>query len=616
MNGTEIQGYLERIMSEYLDARATGRVSSQHPINSVFSGLKKALESNPKVAKYREVITKPSVGKGIWATIPWVALLDSRETSTVQEGVYCVFLFRDDMSGVYLTFNQGVTEPKQRLKRAAARNEVRRRAKELRAHCRELTQNGFRLDNDINLHTENPLGVDYEYSTIAYKLYEKGNVPPDEEISDDIDKVLRVYSNYVERKVEGSLRSPEKTKHLVKEMEEPVVGPKISPVRKERVLDVQALVDAILNQGFVFEPWQIATYVTALRTKPFIILAGVSGTGKSKLPSLVADITGGNSNLISVRPDWTDSSDILGYVDLQGVFRTGLLLDIARKASENLDQHFVCIIDEMNLARVEYYFAEVLSRMEDRRPSINGGYESMPLLAQKLKEEDSLWANQCLPPNLAIVGTVNMDESSHSFSRKVLDRAFTIELSDISLDVIPQASSNDEIDLRWPVNTWYPMAIQVGELLGVIGDGKGVIDTVIDILITLNDILSQAQLQVGYRTRDEISLFVIHAKDCADAFVTREGVAVDPLDLALHMKVLPRIVGGSSAIRQTVLKLLYWAYDGEIRPSEDDALQILELWESDDRPGEIEGANYPRTAARLCLMWDRILNDGFTSFWL
>ncbi len=82
------------------------------------------------------------------------------------------------------------------------------------------------------------------------------------------------------------------------------------------------------------------------------------------------------------------------------------------------------------------------------------------------------------------------------------------------------------------------------------------------------------------------------------------------------MKILPRIVGGTSAIKQTVLKLLYWAYDGEVRPSKDDALQILELWDAGDRPGSIEGARFPRTAARLCLMWDRRTNDGFTSFWL
>ena len=186
----------------------------------------------------------------------------------------------------------------------------------------------------------------------------------------------------------------------------------------------------------MFEPWQVAAYVTALRTKPFVILAGISGTGKSKLPALVAKGTGGHANLISVKPDWTDSSDILGYVNLQDEFQPGMLLRLAKKAQqpENQENHYVVIIDEMNIARVEHYFAEVLSQIENRKPCTNGGFTSEPLIVQNInRPEDQEWSQVCLPSNLAIVGTVNMDESTHGFSKKVLDRAFTIEISDIDL---------------------------------------------------------------------------------------------------------------------------------------------------------------------------------------
>ncbi|MFM8218327.1 MAG: hypothetical protein ACKOJF_05330, partial [Planctomycetaceae bacterium] len=97
------------------------------------------------------------------------------------------------------------------------------------------------------------------------------------------------------------------------------------------VRDLVARIDA---QGFVFEPWQVAAYVTAVRTKPFVILAGVSGTGKSKLPALVAEATGAAPpRRIAVRPDWTDSSDVMGYVDLQDRFRPGLVLRSLREAA-------------------------------------------------------------------------------------------------------------------------------------------------------------------------------------------------------------------------------------------------------------------------------------------
>ena len=372
----------------------------------------------------------------------------------------------------------------------------------------------------------------------------------------------------------------------------------------------------IASKGFFFEPWQVAAYVTALRTKPFVILAGVSGTGKSKLPALVAEATGGVPKLIPVRPDWTDSSDVLGYCDLAGKFRPGQLLEFVQEATSNRNKHYVCIIDEMNPSRVEHYFAEVLSRIEDRRQAVTGGFESGPLLTQKLCEEDSHWASHGLPPNLAIVGTVNMDESAHGFSRKVLDRAFTIELSDIDLSLIRPSELPEAPVTPWPVEKWYPRSIQITRA-GILSESEEVeVDTILKILTEINGFLVHAQLQVGYRTRDEIVLFVLHAKDFKSSFVTPSGEPVDPLDLALHMKVLPRIVGGSSPVRRTVLQLLGWAWKGKAFQNDEDATPIIEDWDMNGRPGSIAGAQYPRTAARLCLMWDRLSSEGFTSYWL
>ena len=104
------------------------------------------------------------------------------------------------------------------------------------------------------------------------------------------------------------------------------------PAPFARAEAMEALIEAIAARGFVYEPWQVAAYVTALRTKPFVILAGVTGTGKSKLPALVEAATGGTARLIPVRPDWTDPADVLGYTDLQGRFRPGSVLRAAREA--------------------------------------------------------------------------------------------------------------------------------------------------------------------------------------------------------------------------------------------------------------------------------------------
>lgn len=378
---------------------------------------------------------------------------------------------------------------------------------------------------------------------------------------------------------------------------------------------VQALTDAIEKRGFVFEPWQVAAFVTALRTKPFVILAGVSGTGKSRLPCLVADAAGCTATVIPVRPDWTDSSDVLGFVDLQGSFRPGPLLEFADRATRDDDTFHLCVIDEMNLARVEHYFAEVLSRIESRNLSPDGKFESDSLLALQLSATDARWGNVRLPSNLAIVGTVNMDESAHGFSRKVLDRAFTLELSDFDLRQWGEMTSSPPM-LEWPAAAWSAKPMQLAQRATGNGNDREAILRVINVLVEANDILAQAQLQVGYRTRDEVAFFVLNAGEVAASFITRDGVMVEPLDLALLMKILPRVAGGSAPIRQVMLGLLGFSNKGKALEDDQQAEEIASSWRSSGRPAAVEGARFPRTASRLCLMWDRLITEGFTSFWL
>ena len=383
----------------------------------------------------------------------------------------------------------------------------------------------------------------------------------------------------------------------------------------DRAAALEALIAYIEAKGFVYEPWQVAAYVTALRTKPLVILAGVTGTGKSKLPALVAEATGGEAKLLPVRPDWTDSADVLGYTDLQGRFRPGAVLQIARDTADRPRRHVACIVDEMNLARVEQYFAEVLSRIEDRRPAPGGGFESAPLLDGPPQEAP--WADVRLPPNLAFAGTVNMDESAHGFSRKVLDRAFTLELADVDLAAWtsgPDPSEEPSRPARWPVAAWFPRALALGSLAPLGDEERACIDRAIEALQAVNAFLTPAQVQVAYRTRDEVALFALHAADVAGSFRTRSGAAVDPLDLALHMKVLPRLVGGSRPLRRAVFGLLGWATG--TAADEEAARAALDAWDEAGRPNALPEAAFPRTAARLCLMAERLLTDGFTSFWL
>jgi MrcB-like, N-terminal domain/EVE domain/AAA domain (dynein-related subfamily) len=736
-----IQQQLQGILENYSAARAGGGFGGTHPIWQSFTKLKKSLEDLPALREQRTLRIEWSIGKGNWARVPWIAIIDSRETEAPRRGVYCVFLFRQDMSGVYATLNQGVTKPKQELGAIEARQLLRKQAEHIRILVPELKGRGFYLDDRIDLRAQG-LGAEYEESTIAYKLYEKDRVPSDSEIGEDVEALLEAYTKALQDRESttgpqlprsstwifqanpklfdlfGALKELKEMTWLVNQYESQIhsrdlvylweSGPeggivavanvKSEPARSvqddesekfnrsaenfdgerlrawltiEKVLPerisradllghpslrslsilmnprgtnfpvtaeqevalrmlieggepdrafdhvsaIQELIQAVESAGFVYEPWQIASYVAALRTKPFVILAGVSGTGKSKLPAIVAQLTGGQAELIPVRPDWTDSAEVLGYVDLQGTFRPGRLIQIARQASIQSNRHWTCIIDEMNLARVEQYFAEILSRLEDRYASPNGGFSSRPVLALKLRSEDEFWSEITLPGNLALVGTVNMDETTHGFSRKVLDRAFTIELSDVDLTRWTAATEMPAIN-AWPSRAWYPRAISLSGLSGLKAGEMAIVQSVIGTLTVVNGFLQQAQLQVGYRTRDEVALFALHAAEISNAFVGRDGSTVDPLDLALHMKILPRLVGGSSAVRHAVMQLLGWARSGKPFASEEDCRSVLEEWIDLGRPATLLDSHYPKTAARLCIMWERFLTEGYTSYWL
>lgn len=378
--------------------------------------------------------------------------------------------------------------------------------------------------------------------------------------------------------------------------------------------DVDKIIQIAGARGFTIQPWQVAAYITAVRTKPFVILAGISGTGKTKLPRLVADATTSTYNLVPVRPDWTDSADLLGFRSLTDDFKPGLLLEAAKAAECDPDhQHFV-MLDEMNIARVEYYLAEVLSHIEERFRQPDGTVKSEALAPFG----DDGWNEVSLPSNLCIVGSVNMDESTFGFSRKVLDRSFVLEFSDIDLEAIAAVEAHPPPPLTWGADHWRQQYLSLAEY---VEPDSETVKHAIAVLSEVNRHLVPVQLQVGYRVRDEIALFCINAQDCIDSFVGTDDTEVAPLDLAIAMKVLPRIQGGSAGIRTALQGLLDWARTGgdtsatsapEPAPADDPAALTADVVEGADD----KGYAFPMCAERLALMLTRYDESGFTSFWL
>lgn len=361
------------------------------------------------------------------------------------------------------------------------------------------------------------------------------------------------------------------------------------------------VLDYIERAGFTFEPWQIATFVTALRTKPFLILAGISGTGKTKLPQLIAEATGVEVVIVAVRPDWTDSSDLLGYERLNGQFVPGHLLTLCERAMRTPDTQYFFVLDEMNVARVEYYFAEVLSAMENRR-RIDHRIISEPLSRNAPKEVAGWskaveWNAVYLPTNVSIIGTVNMDETTHGFSRKVLDRAFVLELSEVDLSDYGSTSDGKLVPANWGSSAWQPPYLRLADVAEP-QSNRAVVEAV-NALVRANESLQQAQLQVGFRVRDEVALFCLNAMGSKEHFVDRDETVIAPLDLCLSMKILPRLQGGGARLR--------------------DVLKDLESWTAPTQTDSAESespAGFRRTHERVRLMQERLDQTGFTSYWI
>lgn len=253
---------------------------------------------------------------------------------------------------------------------------------------------------------------------------------------------------------------------------------RFDPVQKAIWLDEEKnknnLYDYFKIQGYLFSDEIITRYFLSLKTKPFVILTGISGTGKTKIAQIFADYMCQDDTeeerknriaFVPVRPDWMDNRGLLGYFNpLNERYYATSTLRLLLAAINNQDKPYFLILDEMNLAKVEYYFSDFLSILESRTASQP---EGEPLLLHDLKEAVAFGDDDLkipgklkIPPNVYITGTVNVDETTYMFSPKVLDRANVIEFNEISLEQISneyygksensEKISTDEQEIAFP----------------------------------------------------------------------------------------------------------------------------------------------------------------------
>lgn len=245
----------------------------------------------------------------------------------------------------------------------------------------------------------------------------------------------------------------------------------------------------------------------------FAVLTGISGSGKTQLALNYALALGNTSShdsprvrVIPVQPGWYDPSPLLGYVNpvQESSYRTTPFLELLLQAAEEPETPFVAILDEMNLSHPEQYMAPILSAMETHGwLDLHQLGEDLSLVPQRIR----------YPANLAIIGTLNMDETTHGLSDKVLDRACTLEFWEIDVKAFP----------GWETTTLSAELKQVARTL----------------LVGLSEALTPIRLHFGWRIIDDVLGYL--------SFQQANGRAdSQALDDILYAKVLPKLRGEHS----------------------------------------------------------------------
>lgn len=337
----------------------------------------------------------------------------------------------------------------------------------------------YTLGDRVLLWNSGPEAGLYAVGQISGELYER---PTDEE-DEDAEPVLAI-PWMLTRELENPIPRSDLIDHPVLKGLSVITAPQGSNFRvtDEQWTELRAFLDQappepklaaerslseigtfIANQGLIISDRTLRRFHVSIRTRGFVILSGISGTGKTWLSDAYAEAIGAEYLLVPVAPNWTTNEDLLGYLNpLDNAYHDTPFSEFLRGASQEYEQatkadrsprKFILTLDEMNLARVEYYFAKFLSAMEVR--------------ARRGTAEIELAPDESVPltPNLLFIGTVNVDETTHGFADKVFDRAQLIEMEapkDAIADHIGSAAFRESLlDIYDAVEPAKPFAFRV-----------------------------------------------------------------------------------------------------------------------------------------------------------
>ena len=521
---------------------------------------------------------KGSIGMGRVTKTPWITIIDKNVAKSAKHGVYLVMLFSKDLKKVYFSLAQGVTDLKS--DEISARRDVLRKKINLKSTI-------LKHFNDQDIENQ-----DYKNSAIYSNEW---NCDDPDYCGRLITELKNAYKKYVSQEINDSEDKDEanNTPKMNK-------APNPPSTTKDKPFSISKVINIINSTGLIYSSSLIKRFAFSLLSKPFVILSGLAGSGKTQLAlafagALVEDREK-QMKVVSVGADWTNREPLLGYpnaLDKTEYVRpeNGVLeLLIEANKPENSSKPFFLILDEMNMSYVERYFADFLSVMES--------HEAMPLWNGYDSQKDDTPKSVSLPENLFIIGTINVDETTYMFSPKVLDRANVIEFKISEEEMTSFLSKIQNIDR----NAANSKAADMGEDFVKLAKVKDfILDK--DAANTLNKFfkeLKKVNAEFGYRSATEIFRFICQAQknDDADEKLSNDDI----LDSAIVQKLLPKLHGSRKKLDPVLKKLWSLCFTDK-----DNATNTIT---SDC----VDKAIYKESADKIQRMYEAANANGFTSF--
>ena len=505
------------------------------------------LKTKGYLRSYSNLKVKVSFGQGYPANIPWISFL--ADPFTTADGIYPVYLYYKDEDLLILA--HGISETK-----TPKQNWDLKDAKRI-----------FKYFEEENLNKP------YRYGdSFVFKVYDVKNLPSRKEIDSDLNEII-------ERYLKLNLKA------------EPMSTGKF---------EVEGFIEDSLTVNLLFNSLLIKRFTSSLLSKQFLILTGLSGSGKTKIAqSFVKWICAKPSQyrIIPVGADWTNREPLLGYPNAlqpnEYIIPENGALDLLIKAKDNSSLPYFLILDEMNLSHVERYFADFLSVMES-------GEEIF--LHNRTESESGVPTKIRIPKNLFIIGTVNIDETTHMFSPKVLDRANTIEFRVTAEEMISFLDQVGEIRMEDLESKGAAMAKSFLKMaLDTSVPSEGMEDVKTELAKFFVE-LKKAGAEFGYRSATEI-LKLIDRLGKIDSDLSEDH----KLDIAIIQKLLPKLHGSRRKLAPVLTTLANLCLKVSINPEKEGASIETKVFNS-------EAIRFPLSHEKLSRMYKAAIENGFASF--